>query len=117
MRQTGSARFVFGYLSSTQGIRGAFESCTVMMVRTAARSLMAIFASLMLRSPAIADKVAFDAIVLGGALSQNGMVSFRRRFSREDEEALRQFLQSKAREDRNYDQHSIGGAEYGDGER
>jgi len=53
------------------------------------------------RSPAIVDKAAFDAIVLGGALSQNGMVSFRWRLSREDEEALRQFLQSKAREDRN----------------
>jgi len=53
------------------------------------------------RSPAIVDKAAFDAIVLGGALSRNGMVSFRRRLSREAEEALRQYLQSKAREDRN----------------
>ena len=49
------------------------------------------------RSPAITDKVVFKSIVLDGALTSQGMISFRHRLSDADAEAIRKYLQYRAR--------------------
>jgi alcohol dehydrogenase (cytochrome c)/quinohemoprotein ethanol dehydrogenase len=48
-------------------------------------------------SPAIQTQALFDAIVLGGAREQNGMVSFAAALSRDDASALREYIVSLAR--------------------
>jgi quinohemoprotein ethanol dehydrogenase len=48
-------------------------------------------------SPAIQTQALFDAIVLGGAREQNGMVSFAAALSRDDASAVREYIVSLAR--------------------
>lgn len=48
------------------------------------------------RTPALHDQAAFDSIVLEGALSANGMVSFRDKLQPGDTEALRAYLIGQA---------------------
>jgi alcohol dehydrogenase (cytochrome c)/quinohemoprotein ethanol dehydrogenase len=48
-------------------------------------------------SPAIQTQALFDAIVLGGAREQNGMVSFAAVLSRDDASAVREYIVSLAR--------------------
>ena len=52
-------------------------------------------------SGALGSAEAFKAIVIDGALTQNGMVSFAKAISRDDAEAVRAYIVSKAIEAKN----------------
>jgi len=49
-------------------------------------------------SPTLHSQEAFDAIVLGGALTENGMVSFARAITPEEAQAIRAFVTQRANE-------------------
>jgi len=49
------------------------------------------------RASALSDRVLWHAIVLGGVLESNGMVSFRKYLSAEDAEAIRAYISAQAR--------------------
>ena len=49
------------------------------------------------RSPVLADKEAWRAVVIDGVLKERGMVSFARSLSVDDAEAVRGYVVGKAR--------------------
>ncbi|WP_240653457.1 PQQ-dependent dehydrogenase, methanol/ethanol family [Sphingomonas crocodyli] len=50
------------------------------------------------RSPLIAEKASFDAVLIDGALAPNGMISFKGKLSEEEVEAVRLYLMQRSAE-------------------
>jgi len=59
------------------------------------------------RSGALTDASAMKAIVIGGALHENGMVSFKSALTAEDVEAIRQYVIKRANEDKALESRTV----------